>query len=143
MKIEYKRVQKFFVVGVSAAVVNLGSMALFVELLDFEGYFSRNLANVISMELSIAYAFMCNRLWTWYDAPRKKRAQLLGQFFLFHLAALTGALVRIGLFALLDFCGLYYLFNVTLGIGVAAVIDFVLYDRIVFKRKAISLRKAM
>ena len=142
-KVEFMRVQKFVVVGVSAAIVNLGSMALLVELLGFENYFLRNLANAMSMELSIVYAFMCNRLWTWHDAPRKKGTQLLWQLLLFHLAALTGALVRIGLFALLDFLGLYYLLNVTSGIGVAAVLDFVLYDRIVFKRRSTSLREAI
>lgn len=48
-------------------------------------------------------------------------------------------LVRIGLFGLLELYGLNYILNVCLGIGTAAVIDFILYDRIVFRRKGVSL----
>jgi putative flippase GtrA len=50
-------------------------------------------------------------------------------------------LVRIGLFGLLEFYGLNYILNVCLGIGIAAIIDFILYDRIVFRRKEVSLVK--
>ena len=141
MKTDYKRIKKFILVGGSAAVVNLGLMALLVELFGFEGYFFKNLANLISMETSILYAFICNRIWTWYDAPKKEGKKLVGQFFLFNLAVLAGVLVRIGLFALFEFYGLFYLLNVTLGIGVAAILDFILYDKIVFRRKAVSLKK--
>ena len=141
MKIEYRRIQKFVVVGISAAAINLGSMVIFVELFGFEEYLLKNLANAISMEISIVCAFACNRLWTWYDAPKKTGKKLVGQFLIFNLAVLTGVLVRIGLFALFELYGLYYLINVCLGIGVAAVLDFILYDKIVFRRRRVSLFK--
>ena len=136
MKInDFKRVRKFILVGGTAAAVNLVLMALFVELLYFRSYFLKNVANVISMELSIVYAFICNRFWTWHDAERKKGKMFLVQFLFFNLAALLGVLIRFGLFAFFECYGLYYLINVALGIGVAAIIDFILYDKIVFRRK--------
>ena len=134
MKINnFKRVSKFILVGGTAAVVNLVLMAIFLEALHFKSYFLKNVANIISMEIGIIYAFICNRLWTWYDAPRKAGRQLLGQFLIFHLAVFAGVLLRIGLFAFFELYGLYYLLNVSFGIGIAAVLNFILYDRIVFK----------
>jgi len=49
-------------------------MAALVELLGFEGYYLKNIANIISVELSILYAFVFNRLWTWNDAPKQGEA---------------------------------------------------------------------
>ncbi len=68
MKIDYKRVQKFVLVGGSAAVVNLGLMTFLVEYLGFDGYYLKNLANIISMEISIVYAF----IWLYPGFPKAK-----------------------------------------------------------------------
>ncbi len=74
---------------------------------------------------------------------KRLKKKLLGQFFLFNLAALAGILIRIVLFALLDLTGLYYPINVALDIGVAAVIDFILYDKIVFRRGVLYEKKSL
>jgi len=137
MKIEHKRVKKFLIVGGSAAVVNLGAMSLLVELLGFEGYYLKNLANILSMEVSILYAFIFNRKWTWKDAAKKEGKKLISQFVLYNFAVLIGISIRIVLFALLELTGLYYLFNVAIGIGVAAIVDYMLYDKFVFRRRTI------
>ncbi len=124
--------------GGSAALVNFLFMVLFVEFLGFKSYFLKNLANVLAMEASILYNFFLCRLWTWGDAPRKKGKDLLAQMGFFHLAALSGIAIRIVLFALLEKWGLFYLVNVAnvaFGIGAAASINYVLYDKIVFKRE--------
>jgi len=143
MVIEYHRIKKFLIVGGSAGIVNLVAMSLFVEILGFKTYLLKNIANVASIEISIFYNFLFQRLWTWNDAPKKAGKKLLGQFFLFNSAALAGILIRIILFALLDLTGLYYQINVVLGIGVAAAIDFILYDKIVFKRDILYEKKCL
>ena len=66
------RIRKFLIVGFSAAALNLGLMMLFVELLGFTSFSLKNIANILSMEISIAFNFTLSRLWTWDDAPKRQ-----------------------------------------------------------------------
>ncbi len=130
-----ERIAKFLIVGCSAALVNFLLITLVIELLGFKSYFLKNVANISAIELSAVYNFSISRLWTWRDAPRKQGKGLVGQFISFNLALVAGIVLRIILFALLEKWGVFYLLNVAIGIGLAACIDFVLYDRLVFKRE--------
>jgi len=129
-----ERIMKFLIVGCSAVLVNFLLMTIFIELLGFKSYFLKNLANILAIEMSAVYNFSISRVWTWKDAPRKQGKSLVGQFISFNLALLAGIVIRVILFAVLEKWGLFYLLNVAIGIGLAACIDFVLYDRFVFKR---------
>lgn len=128
------RANKFLIVGLSAALVNLSLMILLVDGFGFKTFFLKNLANILSIEISIIYHFVLSRAWTWSDAPQKKGKDLIAQCVSFHAANLVGIAARVIIFATLERLGIYYILNVILGIGVAAVASFVLYDRIVFKR---------
>ncbi len=129
-----ERIMKFLVVGCSAALVNFLLITIFIELLGFKGYFLKNLANILAIEMSAVYNFSISRLWTWKDSPRKQGKSLVAQFISFNLALLAGIVLRIILFAVLEKWGVFYLLNVAVGIGIAACIDFILYDKFVFKR---------
>ncbi len=128
------RVKRFLIIGSSAALVNLLLMILFVEVFWFKTYFLKNVANVSSIEISIFYNFVLSRLWTWVDAPKKQGKSLIAQFISFNLAALTGIGIRVVVFAILEKWGVFYLFNVAFGIGLAATVDFILYDKLIFRR---------
>jgi dolichol-phosphate mannosyltransferase len=143
VKFEPNRVKKFLLVGGSAAIVNLGVMSLLVELLGFKGYYLRNLANILSIEISVLFAFVLNRQWTWKDAIKKRGQKLIGQFIIYNSAVLIGILLRIALFAILELTGLFYLLNVSLGIGAAAIVDYMLYDKVVFKKRAIYAQSSI
>jgi putative flippase GtrA len=130
-----ERIMKFLVVGCSAAVVNFLLITIFIELFGFKSYFLKNLANILAIEMSAVYNFSISRLWTWKDAPRKQGKSLVAQFISFNLALLAGIFLRIILFAVFEKWGVFYLLNVAIGIGIAACIDFVLYDRFVFRRR--------
>ena len=131
----HERIKRFLIVGLSAAIVNFLIISLFIELLGFKSYFLKNLANLLAIEISAVYNFCISRLWTWRDAPRKHGPNLVPQFLSFNLALLAGIVIRVILFAVLEKCGVFYLLNVALGIAVAAGIDFVLYDKLVFRRE--------
>jgi dolichol-phosphate mannosyltransferase len=133
-----ERVVRFLIVGCSAAAVNFLLIAIFIELLGFKSYFFKNLANILAIELSAIYNFSISRVWTWRDAPRKQGKSLVGQFIYFNLVLLVGIVVRVILFAIFEKWGLFYLLNVAIGIGIAACIDFILYDKFVFKRPGTS-----
>lgn len=130
-----QRIKKFLIVGFSAALVNLLFMTFFVEIMGFKSFYLKNLANILAIEISILYNFVLSRRWTWSDAPLKQGKVLLAQVGSFHVAALMGIVLRVILFAAMEKWGLFYLVNVAFGIGVAAVINFFIYDKFVFKRE--------
>jgi dolichol-phosphate mannosyltransferase len=130
-----ERIMKFLLVGSSAAAVNFLSITILIELLGFQTYLLKNVANILAIEISTLYNFSVSRLWTWRDAPRKQGKSLIAQFISYNLAALTGIALRALLFPILEKCGVFYLFNVAIGIGMAATIDFILFDKLVFRRR--------
>ena len=129
-----ERIMKFLLVGSSAAAVNFLSITILIELLGFKTYSLKNVANILAIEISTLYNFSVSRLWTWRDAPRKQGKSLIAQFISYNLAALTGIAFRAILFPILEKIGVYYLFNVAIGIAIAATLDFILFDKLVFKR---------
>jgi putative flippase GtrA len=129
-----ERLKRFLVVGSSAAIVNFALMIFFVEALSFNTYVLKNIANAISIEVSVFFNFLLSRIWTWGDAPKRQGKGLVSQFIFFNLAALTGIIIRIIIFAALDNLGVFYLINVFCGIGIAAIVDFILYDKLIFRR---------
>lgn len=129
-----ERIKRFLIVGFSAAIVNFLIISFFIEILGFESYFFKNLANILAIEISAIYNFSVSRLWTWKDAARKHGKSLVPHFISFNLALLAGIIIRVILFAVLEKWGTFYLLNVAFGIGIAASIDFILYDKLVFRR---------
>jgi dolichol-phosphate mannosyltransferase len=129
-----ERLKRFLVVGSSAFVMNAALMILLVEALGFVSPLMKNIANLTAMEVSIFYNFLISRMWTWKDAPKKQQGRLAVQFIAFNIAALAGVLIRIASFAAMESWQIYYLLNMTIGAGMAAAFDFVLYDKLIFKR---------
>jgi dolichol-phosphate mannosyltransferase len=130
-----ERISKFLIAGMSAAIVNFLLISFFIEIVGFKSYFLKNVANILSIEMSAVYNFLISRLWTWRDAPRKQGKSLFTQFVSYNLALLAGIAIRIISFAVFEKWGIFYLLNVAIGIGMAAIIDFILYDKIVFRRE--------
>ena len=129
-----RRIKKFIVVGLSSALVNLFLTSFFIEVLGFKSYYLKNLANILSIEITIIYHFFLTRAWAWGDIPKKRGKSLLGQLIYFHFTILIGILLRIVLFAALEKEGVSYILNVVIGIVLFAMINFVLYDRVVFRK---------
>jgi dolichol-phosphate mannosyltransferase len=131
-----ERLKRFLLVGSSAFVVNAALMIFLVEVLGFVSPLLKNAANLIAMEISVFYNFLASRMWTWKDAPKKQQGRLAVQFIAFNFAALAGVLMRMASFAAMENWQVYYLLNMTIGVAMAAAFDFVLYDRLIFKRTA-------
>ena len=129
-----ERLKRFLLVGASAFIVNAALLVFFVETLGFASSLLKNVANVLAMELSIFYNFLISRMWTWGDAPRLQEGRLAAQLAAFNGAALAGVALRIVSFAALESRQIHYLLNLTIGVVLAAALDFVLYDRLIFKR---------
>lgn len=125
---------KFLIVGGSAVALNLLLLYLMVRYLGLSTRLGENVANATSMELSIIYNFFMSRAITWADRPKESGRGLFIQMLKFHLAIGMTILFRLALFPILQLFGVFYVLNAVIGIGIAASINFVIYDTLVFKK---------
>jgi len=126
---------KFLLVSGSAVILNLLLLYLMVDYLGFKSSLGQNVANVISMELSIVYNFFLSRAITWKDRYQERGKQLLIQVLKFHVTIGITILFRLGLFAVLQWVGVNYLINAAIGIAISAIFNFLIYDALIFKKK--------
>jgi len=125
---------KFLIVSGSAVGLNLLLLFLMVRYWGFDTLLLENVANAISMELSIIYNFFMSRAVTWADRHKEHGKRLVIQMLKFHLTIGITMLFRLGLFPLLQLLGVFYILNAAIGIALAAVFNFVIYDTVVFKK---------
>ncbi len=79
-----QKVVKFLLGGGVATAINLLLMFSFIELLGFNTSFLRNLANLISIELSLLASFFIYRIWVWRGGSWSWRNVVLKQIPLYH-----------------------------------------------------------
>lgn len=125
---------KFLVVSGSAVALNLFLLFIMVQHLGFRSQLGENIANAVSMELSIVYNFFMSRAITWSDRQKEQGKMLLVQMLKFHLTIGITVLFRLALFPLLQLLGVFYIINAAIGIALAATFNFVVYDTIIFKK---------
>lgn len=128
-------ISKFLVVSGSAVILNLVLLYLLVNYAGFNTSLGQNIANAISMELSIVYNFFLSRAITWKDRRQEKGNKLFVQIVKFHFTIGVTILFRLGLFALLQLTGIHYLINAAIGITISALFNFVIYDALIFKKR--------
>ena len=116
---------RFCLVGVSGVAVNLGALWFFKARLGLSDLTSAALA----VETAMVSNFALNDAWTFSDL-RRSQVRVAGRFvrFLrFNLVCAVGALVNIGAFAVLtSLWDFHYMIGGVVGIGVAAVVNYVL-----------------
>ncbi|MDZ8080399.1 MAG: glycosyltransferase [Nostoc sp. SerVER01] len=128
------RVFKFIVGGGVAAVFNLLLIFFMIKLLSFDTPVLRNIANAISIELSLVFSFFVYRIWVWPGGDWTVREVLWRQLPLYHISAGTSVITRILiLFPLLDWLGVNYAINTLVGVLLSAIINYIISDRLVFQ----------
>lgn len=124
------RIGRFVLSGGSSALVNLLLLHVLVTMLGLKGGLKEDAANLIALELSALFQFTLCRHWVWRNAHE---IPLWRGLLTFHGAIALTSAGRTVLFSVLRQAGLHYLPNAVLGIGLAAIANFLLYDRVVFK----------
>jgi dolichol-phosphate mannosyltransferase len=131
------RVVRFLIGGGLAALLNLVLMALFIEHLGFGTPLLRNVANVISIEISLIFSFAIYRTWVWTGGTGSVKELLIRQLPLYHVSAGAAVLLRVFIvFPLFDHLGVSYGVNTLIGILLSASLNYVISDRLVFTRGA-------
>jgi dolichol-phosphate mannosyltransferase len=124
---------KFLVVSGSAVAINLVLLFLMVRYWGFDTTLRENAANIISMEISIIYNFFLSRAFTWSDRHKEKGGRLVIQILKFHVTIGITLLFRAALFPILQHFGVYYIINAAIGIIIAAIFNFFVYDALIFR----------
>ena len=128
------KVLKFLIGGGIAASINLFLIFFLIDYLGFNTPFLRNVANVISIEISLVSSFFIYRTLVWTGGNWSIREVLLRQIPLYHISAGTAVIVRIFLiFPTLDWLKVNYAINTIIGVLLSATINYLISDRFVFK----------
>ena len=130
-----QKLMKFFIIGVSLAILNLMLIYFFIEILLFNTKVLENIANIIVIEIGIILSFILNRNWTWKNKSNFLQSNISTQLLKFHTVVAFTALIRVGLFIFLQWLEFNYLINTLLCIIFASMFNFILYDLKVFNEK--------
>jgi len=129
---------RFVLCGGLSTLVNLILIHVLINLLRFDTMILRNIANAISIELSLLFSFFVYRKFVWPNAP-SAIGDLIRQIPLYHLSAGVSAGSRIlVVFPLLDWMGVHYAINTMVGIVLGAALTYLFSDRFVFVHRGVK-----
>ncbi|MDB9425410.1 glycosyltransferase [Microcystis aeruginosa CS-564/01] len=135
-KIYNNKIFRFLIAGGVAFLINLFLIYWFIDDLGFNTPFLKNVANVISIEISLIASFFIYRIWVWTGGDWTIRDVILIQLPLYHLSAGLAVLLRVFLiFPFLNWLGLSPGVNTMIGVLVGASINYVASDSLIFKPK--------
>ena len=128
------RIFRFLICGTITAVFNMLLIVFIIEFLRLEQPVLRNIANVVSIEISLLFSFFVYRTWVWSKGNWTFQEVLCRQIPLYHLSCGSAVATRILLlFPLLDWLGVNYTINTLIGILLGSVVNYVFSDQWVFK----------
>ncbi len=125
---------KYAINGVIVALSQIIAIYALVKYLNFNTDNLQQIANIISIEISVLVGLLLHSYITWrykYETTRN----FLKVFIYFHLVTGVSFLVRVFLFPILASFGIDYMTNTLIGVVIAIIINFFGYDKVVFKRK--------
>jgi len=135
-KIYNNKIFRFLVAGGIAFLINLFFIYWFIDDLGFNTPFLKNVANVISIEISLIASFFIYRIWVWTGGDWTIRDVILIQLPLYHLSAGLAVLLRVFLvFPFLNWLGVSPGVNTMIGVLLGAGINYVAGDSLIFKPK--------
>ncbi len=126
------KIFKYGVNGLLVALSQFVTIILLVDHLGFTGRIPENIANALSIEVSVITGYFLHSCLTW-RLGKCSGMRLLRKLGRFHLVTGISFIARAGLFPVLQETGMNYRVNVLIGIGVAVLLNFVGYDRLVFR----------
>ena len=133
-KLFQSKVFKFLIGGGITAAINLFLIFYLIEFIGFNTPFLRNIANVISLEISLITGFFIYRIFVWTGGNWNFKEVLLRQLPLYHISAGSSVLARIFIiFPVLDWLKVNYAVNTMIGVILSATINYFISDRFVFK----------
>ncbi|MBN1523557.1 MAG: bifunctional glycosyltransferase family 2/GtrA family protein [Spirochaetales bacterium] len=126
---------KYFFNGL---IVAFSQFITIFSLVEYAGFgisdLYKNIAYAASIEVSILVGFILHAKITWRYKFRSF-GSILGRFFLFQLVTSFSFVVRQVVFYYFNLTGIDYKLNTLIGIAIAIILNFISYQKIVFRRK--------
>ena len=118
---------KYYAVGASGVLVNLG---ILYALTDLAGYWY-TASQIIAISVSISSNFLFNRFWTFSGSIEEQRNSVMYVKFLF--VSLIGMGIQLGITSVLvEGAAVYYMYAAGVGIAIAGAINYVVNRRWTF-----------
>ncbi|GET35663.1 GtrA family protein [Microseira wollei] len=135
-KLSQNRIVRFLICGGVAAAFNILLLAIIIESFNLDQPVLRNIANVVSIEVSLLFSFFVYRTWVWSKSAWKLKEVLWREIPLYHLSCGSVVAMRsLILFPVLDWLGVNYSINSLVGIVIGSAMNYVMSDQLVFKSK--------
>lgn len=134
------KITKYIAHGGVVATSQFISIIILIELFGFTNSIQQNIANVISIEISVLVGFLLHGFVTWNRKPESP-SDLMRRFAKFHLITGVSFAIRVVMFYILSLAAIDYKLNVLAGIAVAVLINYIGYDRYVFKDNLCAQRR--
>lgn len=96
-----------------------------------EGFYQKNLGNLIALELALLCSYPLHKYITWLEGSEDFFRKLIQ----FHYYSFLGIIIRILIFACMIFLGFGWLVSSFVSIGFVILVNFVSFDRFVFSPK--------
>lgn len=131
---------KFGIVGGIGVLVNIGFYTL---LYDLVGIYDL-LAGAIAIELSILNNFILNERWTFRDRASRDWKIWVKRCLAFHLSSGLVAMLAqlLTLYILTRFLGIWDKLAYLIGIGLGALANYVICNRLIFKHRPVEQKDA-
>ncbi|MFM2026249.1 MAG: hypothetical protein RLZZ339_964, partial [Cyanobacteriota bacterium] len=125
-KIYNNKIFRFLIAGGIAFLINLFLIYWFIDDLGFNTPFLKNVANAISIEISLIASFFIYRIWVWTGGDWTIRDVILIQLPLYHLSAGLAVLLRVFfIFPFLNWLKISPGVNTMIGVLIGASINYV------------------
>lgn len=123
---------RYLLAGGTVYLFNLAVAAALFSLPGAQGtVWTRNITNVIAIEITLIFAFHIHSWFTW----RTGFTQYWKRIIRFHLVSFISNGARVLVFLLLDLAGFHWAVSTILSVTLAAVMNLFGYDRLVFRTK--------
>ena len=120
---------RYLFTGVLVLFSQLISIYILVEYLGFQNTFEKNIANLISTEIGLTFAFFIHRSITWHS--KKKGFAVFIEFLHFQLISIFNIILRIAIFyALSYYSKLNYIIITLISVIVVIILNFIFYRRL-------------
>ncbi len=122
-----KHAAKYYTVGASGVLVNLGFLYFLTEFVGL-WYF---LSYVIAISVSITSNFALNKFWTFRDAINSQKTVVM--YIKFTTVSLVGMGIQLGsAYLFVEVLSVYYMMAALISIGIAGGINFIINRRWTF-----------
>jgi len=122
-----KHAIKYYIVGASGVLVNLGILYFLTEFVGV-WYF---LSYAIAISVSITTNFVFNKLWTFRDSINSQKTFVM--YLKFVSVSLVGMGIQLGcVYLFVEFFAIYYMLAALISIGIASGINFIVNRRWTF-----------